>query len=111
MLINNRGWIMLEVILCLALFALVLQVAQHQSETQWHTLQQAEIYRQNMENQQKQASMRQLMGAESWLSKTPNSPTQGYPDCQVCTGDQLKQWFYATQQIENRSQNQAGVKK
>jgi hypothetical protein len=88
---------MLEVILCLALFAVVLQVVQHQSAVQWQSVQQAEAQRKFYENQQKKAAMAQLIGPIAWLDTQTNSPNEEYPDCQSCTGSELKNWFYASQ--------------
>lgn len=105
---SQRGWIMLEVIVCLALFAVVLKVVQHQSETQWHTIQQAETYRKNQENRQKQDAMKQLVGSVSWLTDPHSATPSEYPDCQLCTGDQLKQWFYAAQQKETSDHKGVG---
>ncbi|MGO2232423.1 hypothetical protein B6N13_04485 [Marinomonas sp. UCMA 3892] len=87
---------MLEVILCLALFAVVLHVVQRQSEVQWQSIQQAEEHRKLHENQQKQAAMAQLTGSLTWLDGQ-NSPHEEYPDCQKCTGNELKNWFHASQ--------------
>jgi hypothetical protein len=94
---------MLEVILCLALFAVVLQVVQHQSAAQWQSVQQAEVQRKLDENQQKQAAMAQLVGSVSWLNKPKISPDEGYPDCQKCTGSELRNWFHASQHFMSES--------
>lgn len=87
---------MLEVVLCLALFAVVLLVLQRQSAAQWQSLQQAEAQRQLDENQQKQVAMAQLTGSAAWLD-AQNSPNDTYPDCQACSGNELKNWFHASQ--------------
>ena len=94
---KSRGWIMLEVILCLALFAVVLHLVQRQSEVQWQSVQQAEDQRKRYENQQKQAAMMQLVGRLAWLDTPKKSSDEVYPDCQKCTGNELKNWFYASQ--------------
>ncbi|MGO2512750.1 type IV pilus modification PilV family protein [Marinomonas polaris] len=93
---RQKGWIMLEVILCLALFAVVLLVLQRQSSAQWQSVQQTEEHRKLHENQQKQAAMAQLTGSLIWLD-AQSSPNEGYPDCQKCTGNELKNWFHASQ--------------
>jgi cell division protein FtsB len=90
---RQRGWILLEVILCLSLFAVVLHVVQRQTETQWHLFQQIEQDRQQGDYEQKRAAMTQLVGSAAWLNHPQESIKQGYPDCQKCTGDQLAQWF------------------
>ena len=99
---NQQGWMMLEVLLCLALLAVVLHLAQGQSEAQWQSIQLAEEQRKLEENQQKQASMATLMnstlaGSISWLSDNNSQTNLAYPDCQQCTNSQLEQWFYASQ--------------
>lgn len=87
---------MLEVVLCLALFSVVLLVLQRQSAAQWQSLQQAEAQRQLDENQQKQVAMAQLTGSAAWLD-VQNSPNDAYPDCHTCSGNELKTWFHASQ--------------
>jgi type II secretory pathway pseudopilin PulG len=94
---RQRGWIMLEVILCLALFAVVLHVSQRQSEMQWQSLQQAQEQRKRHENEQKRVAMMQLVGPVAWINQQPDTSSQAYPDCQKCTGSQLEQWFYTAQ--------------
>ena len=42
---RSKGWIMLEVVLCLALFAVVLSVLQRQGTAQWQSLQRTEAQR------------------------------------------------------------------
>lgn len=93
---RQSGWIMLEVMLCLALFAVVLRVSQQQIEGQWQSVQRAEERRKRYENTLKQAAMTQLVGSVSWLEETPASVKIDYPDCLQCTGSQLQHWFYAT---------------
>ena len=78
---RQSGWIMLEVMLCLALFAVVLRVSQQQIEGQWQSVQRAEERRKRYENTLKQAAMTQLVGSVSWLEKTPASVKIDYPDC------------------------------
>lgn len=90
---HQRGWIMLEVILCLALFAVVLHLAQRQNQVQWHAIQKMEAQRNRQENQQKQAAMVALTGSSSWLS---DQEKKAYPDCQTCSGSQLEGWFYGS---------------
>ncbi|MCS7486166.1 MULTISPECIES: hypothetical protein [Marinomonas] len=94
---RQRGWIMLEVMLCLSLFAVVLNVLQRQSETQWHLFQQTEEHRKQSDYEQKHAAMIQLVGSVAWLNHQQETTKQGYPDCQKCTGDQLAQWFHSSQ--------------
>jgi uncharacterized protein YlxW (UPF0749 family) len=95
---NQKGWMMIEVLLCLALLAVVLHLAQGQSEVQWQSIQLAEEQRKLEENQQKQAAMVTLTDSVSWLSESNDQTNRTYPDCQQCTGNQLESWFYASQQ-------------
>ena len=94
---RQKGWITLEVILCLTLFAVVLLAVQRQSAAQWQSVQQAEVQRKLDENQQKQAAMAQLVGSVAWLNSPTNSHKEEYPDCQKCKGSDLKNWFHASQ--------------
>ncbi|GAA0231137.1 MAG: type II secretory pathway component PulJ [Marinomonas primoryensis] len=94
---RQHGWIMLEVVLCLALFSVVLHLAQRQNEAHWRSTQQLEEQRKNHENQQKQAAMEALTGSAAWLNNQESSLNQAYPDCQKCSENQLKRWFYASQ--------------
>lgn len=100
---RSKGWILLEVVLCLTLFAVVLFVLQRQSTTLWQSLQQADIQRKIEENQQKQMAMKQLIGLEAWLETTNNLSKVEYPDCQTCTGEEFKKWFQASQYILSES--------
>ena len=100
---RSKGWILLEVVLCLTLFAVVLFVLQRQSTTHWQSLQQADIQRKIEENHQKQMAMIQLIGLEAWLETTNNLSKVEYPDCQTCTGEEFKKWFQASQYILSES--------
>lgn len=94
---TQQGWIMLEVTLCLALLAFVLQLAQVQSQTQWQSIQLAEQQRKLGENQQKQERMEKLVVERSWSAEGDSQDSDSYPECQQCTGSQLERWFYASQ--------------
>ncbi len=100
---RQKGWIMLEVILCLALFAVVLLAVQRQSEAQWQSVQLADTQGKLQENQQKQAAMTQLVGSVAWLDTPKILHKEEYPDCQKCTGNELKNWFYASQHVLSES--------
>ncbi|BDX03372.1 hypothetical protein MACH16_21200 [Marinomonas pontica] len=94
---RQSGWILLEVMLCLVLFAVVLRVSQQQTQGQWQSVQRAEERRKSYDNTLKQAAMAQLVGSVSWLEGSPEVVKIEYPDCLQCTGSQLQNWFYATQ--------------
>lgn len=91
---EQRGWVMMEVILCLALFAAVLHVVQRQSSAHWQTIEYAQQQQKRAHNQQKQALMAKLTGSSVWLNQEAES-ARSYPDCQTCRGDQLERWFQA----------------
>lgn len=93
---KRGGWIMLEVLFCLALFSVVLYAAQYQSSAQWQITQRVNEQLKQTENEQKQASMAQLTGSVSWLDNIQTSLNQTYPDCQRCTGNGFKRWFQAS---------------
>ncbi|MBD5770079.1 hypothetical protein [Marinomonas colpomeniae] len=94
-----QGWMMMEVIICLALLAVVLHLVQSQSEVQWQSIQLAEEQRKISENKTKQQAMVQLTGSISWRDNSNITFNSGYPDCQLCRGNQLERWFYASQHI------------
>lgn len=94
-----QGWMMMEVILCLALLAVVLQFVQGQSETQWQAIQLMEEKRKIDENTAKQEAMVQLAKSSSWLNDSNVVLSSGYPDCLLCRGSQLKHWFDTSQHI------------
>ncbi|MBR7888978.1 hypothetical protein J9B83_08455 [Marinomonas sp. A79] len=91
---QQGGWVMMEVILCLALFAVVLSVAQRQSTSHWQTIEYAQQQQKRADNQQKQTVMARLTGFSEWQSKEPDQDV-AYPSCQICRGDQLAIWFQA----------------
>jgi len=93
---RQQGWMMIEVILCLALFSIVLHLAQRQSEAQWQSVQLAEEQRKRFENQQKQIAMTQLVGEVSWVKEGKTELDLDYPSCQSCNGSQLHGWFRAS---------------
>ncbi|NLQ18422.1 hypothetical protein HGG82_12435 [Marinomonas sp. M1K-6] len=93
---QQKGWIAIEVMLCLLLFAVVLHLAQRQTHAQWHSVQQLERQKKQQENTQKQQAMQQLIGNVAWLEED-ESVKRAYPRCQQCTGDEFKNWFYAIQ--------------
>lgn len=92
---RQQGWMMIEIILCLALFSVVLHLAQRQSEAQWQSVQLAEEQRKRFENQQKQTAMTQLVGDVSWVKDDNAELGLAYPNCQSCSGSQLQDWFHA----------------
>tara|TARA_R110001583_G_scaffold71586_1_gene201498 strand:+ start:496 stop:858 length:363 start_codon:yes stop_codon:yes gene_type:complete len=94
---SQQGWIMLEVVLCLALLSVVLHLAQRQNEAHWRSIQQLEEQRKSHENQQKQTAMKTLTGSAAWLNNQEDLFNQAYPNCQKCSENQLKRWFYASQ--------------
>ena len=93
---KQGGWIMLEVLFCLALFSLVLYAAQYQSSAQWQITQRANERLKYVENQQKQVTMVKLIGPVSWLDNIHKTPSQTYPDCQQCSNNDLKLWLQAS---------------
>ena len=93
---RQQGWMMIEIILCLALFSVVLHLAQRQSEAQWQSVQLAEEQRKHVENQQKQTSMTQLVGDVSWVKDDNVELGITYPNCESCRGSQLQDWLHAS---------------
>ncbi|MBJ7539105.1 hypothetical protein [Marinomonas transparens] len=94
---SQTGWIMVEMVLCLALLAVVLHLAQRQSANQWQSIQVAEQQRQYRESQYKQAQMKSLTGSDNGLNGDNTTNKADYPSCQLCTGDDLIKWFNAAQ--------------
>jgi len=92
---RQQGWMMIEVILCLALFSIVLHLAQRQSEAQWQSVQLAEEQRKRFENQQKQIAMTQLVGEVSWVKEDKTELDLDYPSCQSCNGAWMVSRFFA----------------
>jgi len=74
---RQQGWVMIEVVLCLGLFAVVLHLAQRQNEAHWQSIQLVEERLKIQENQHKQAAMTALTGSLSWLSDYENLLNQG----------------------------------
>ncbi|WP_156924873.1 hypothetical protein [Marinomonas ushuaiensis] len=93
---RQQGWMTIEVILCLALFSVVLHLAQRQSEAQWQSVQLAEEHRKRFENQQKQIAMTQLVGDVLWVKEDKTELELDYPSCQSCSSRQLQDWFRAS---------------
>ncbi|MCV2403276.1 hypothetical protein OFY17_10330 [Marinomonas sp. C2222] len=92
---HQQGWIILEVLLCLFLLAVVLQVVERQSHRQWSSIQISEDSKKRAENDQNQEVFEHLIG-ENLASEDVNT-LYSYPNCDLCSGEELKQWFYASQ--------------
>ncbi|REG84289.1 hypothetical protein [Marinomonas pollencensis] len=91
------GWITLEILLALILLSVVLHLVQRQSANQWQTIHQGQQAANLEQNQNKQALMVQLTGSGSWLSSEYSTQHGSYPECQPCTGAELRVWFRAAQ--------------
>lgn len=91
----QQGWVMIEIILCLALLSVVLYAAQRQSEYHWQSIQLAQQAQKQADNHRKQAIMKQLTGSAAWLDRD-KADYPSYPNCQLCKESQLKAWFYAS---------------
>lgn len=92
-----RGWIAVEVILSLALLALVLEITQRQMVQQWQSIQQSQADRARQQNHNKQEAMVALTGDDRWRELDDALPSTQYPACQKCSGDAFFAWFRATQ--------------
>ncbi|TYL47576.1 hypothetical protein [Marinomonas sp. IMCC 4694] len=93
--LRQRGWVMIEMILCLVLFSVVLHLAQQQNESHWQSIQLAQQAQKQADNELKKRRMVQLTGSTIWLKHDP-IPTAPYPNCQHCTDSALKTWFFAS---------------
>ncbi|MEL0637072.1 hypothetical protein V6259_09890 [Marinomonas sp. TI.3.20] len=92
-----HGWITIEIILALVLLSVVLHLVQQQSDRQWQTLQQREETSRLRDNLNKQEVMTLLTGSKAWLDSDKSHQQGDYPSCEICSGDDLTQWFNAAQ--------------
>lgn len=96
---HQQGWIILEVLLCLFLLAVVLQVVERQSHSQWSSIQLSEDSKKRAENQHNLEVFGYLIGEELIEEALEEGIKTGhsYPNCNLCSGEELKQWFLASQ--------------
>ncbi|MCB5161343.1 hypothetical protein [Marinomonas algarum] len=95
---HQGGWVMIEMMLCLVLFSVVLHLAQQQSKSHWQTIQLSHHQQRIAINKDKQSAMANLTHSSFWRSVngTYAIEKKAYPNCVVCRGDSLKQWFSAS---------------
>ncbi|MEO9910608.1 MAG: prepilin-type N-terminal cleavage/methylation domain-containing protein, partial [Lentilitoribacter sp.] len=98
---NQQGWMLLEVMLCLALLSIVLVMLQKQQQMQWQSLAQLQANDWQEQTQEQIELINSLLGSPSWLShvdQLASRDTSSYPDCGLCSGADFQRWFVVAQQ-------------
>lgn len=96
---HQDGWVLLEVTLCLVVIGVILWVIMQQTDAQWHSLSLSEAQIKAEQNRHKAQRMAYLLGQDvAFLVDEVGEAEQrfAYPDCQVCTQQNLHQWFKAS---------------
>lgn len=94
---QQRGWVVIEMGLCLTLLAIVLYVSQKQSREQWQSIELAEREYHARENAQKRVLLSKLVGSLDEVNKTELKHSDNYPNCIRCSGKEFIAWFQASQ--------------
>ena len=98
---NQQGWMLLEVMLCLALLSFVLVMLQKQQQIQWQSLAQLQSNDDQEQVQEQIELLNSLMDSPNWLSGVSppsSSKTNSYPNCDLCRGADFQRWFIVAQQ-------------
>ncbi|KZN14723.1 hypothetical protein [Marinomonas sp. TW1] len=96
---HQGGWVLLEVSLCLVVIGVILWAIMQQNEAQWHSLSLSDAQIKAERNRQKAQRMAHLLGQDvGFLVDDVETvdPVIDYPDCLVCTQQNLQQWFKAS---------------
>ncbi|AEF54166.1 hypothetical protein [Marinomonas posidonica] len=97
--VHQGGWVLLEVTLCLIVIGVILWSIMRQSDAQWYSLSLSEAQIKAEQNRQKAERMTHLFGQDvAFLVDDVESADHSfdYPDCLVCTQQNLYQWFKAS---------------
>ncbi|MGR0277559.1 type IV pilus modification PilV family protein [Marinomonas dokdonensis] len=97
---NQQGWMLLEVMLCLALLSFVLVMLQKQQQIQWQSLAQLQSNDDQEQAQEQIELLNSLMNSPNWLSgvsSSSSSKTNSYPNCDLCGGADFQRWFVVAQ--------------
>ena len=87
---KNSAWLLLEVVLSLALLALVLFVSQAQLTAHWQELQHSQQQQRQSMATKERSLMRWLLQNKQW---SPQGDSRLRPESEVCEGADLEQWF------------------
>lgn len=100
---QQQGWMLLEVMVCLALLSIILAGIEKQQQWHWQNLQQLQASHGRQHQQSQRQRLAQLMNYPLWLEPEALAKRQQgspYPTCQLCRGKDFKVWFWASLEVQ-----------
>ncbi|GAB3484615.1 hypothetical protein [Marinomonas epiphytica] len=89
---NIAGFLLLEMLFCLALLALVLTQMASMHSQQWQSLKRDKDSRNQQEQAKVDATLARLLGGSALL-RGAQSPVSEYPKCHFCQGQDFTLWY------------------
>jgi hypothetical protein len=88
---NSSGWVLIETLMSLAVFALVVGLLNQQNEHDFEQLTELKLSTKKSYREQQILTLRRLKQDYTWLEASLD--TGGFSECETCTDTSLDAWF------------------
>lgn len=88
---NSSGWVLIETLMSLAVFALVVGLLNQQNEHDFEQLTELKLSTKKSYREQQILTLRRLKQDYTWLETSLD--TGGFSECETCTDTSLDAWF------------------
>ena len=88
---NSSGWVLIETLMSLAVFALVVGLLNQQNEHDFEQLTELKLSTKKNYREQQILTLRRLKQEYTWLEASLD--TGGFSECETCTDTSLDAWF------------------
>lgn len=88
---NSSGWVLIETLMSLAVFALVVGLLNQQNEHDFEQLTELKLSTKQSYREQQILTLRRLKQDYTWLEASLD--TGGFSECETCTDTSLDAWF------------------
>lgn len=88
---NSSGWVLIETLMSLAVFALVIGLLNQQNEHDFEQLTELKLSTKQSYREQQILTLRRLKQDYTWLEASLDAG--GFSECETCTDTSLDAWF------------------
>ncbi|KZM41484.1 hypothetical protein OA92_13850 [Marinomonas sp. SBI22] len=88
---SSSGWVLIETLMSLAVFALVIGLLNQQNEHDFEQLTELRLSTKKTYREQQILTLRRLKQDYTWLEASLD--TGGFSECETCTDTSLDAWF------------------
>jgi len=88
---SSSGWVLIETLMSLAVFALVIGLLNQQNEHDFEQLTELKLSTKKSYREQQILTLRRLKQDYTWLEASLD--TGGFSECETCTDTSLDAWF------------------